>query len=94
MRSVDSITVTKELLNPVGTLAAPRMLAAARRVSLASLPEEEQKIFVSRFIVASLRKAHEKESKYAFLLTRRKAHCLVTTLSMFSSAKVATQRVE
>ncbi len=42
LRDSETFVVTKELLNPVGTLAAPRMLAAARRVGLAALSEEEQ----------------------------------------------------
>lgn len=39
MKNVDSIIVTKALLNPVGILAASRMLAIARRGGLSTLPD-------------------------------------------------------
>lgn len=42
MKTVDSLKVTKELLNPVGTLAAPSMLAIVHRVGLANIPEEKR----------------------------------------------------
>lgn len=42
MRELDSVIVTPKLLNEVGTLAAPRMLAIAHGAGLAALSETER----------------------------------------------------